>query len=163
MRDRRSGFKIFFPACAGAALAAVLCGCAMIAEQYVLERQFTEEQAETIRHGVTTRKEILDRLGPPATVVRPGGVAADNVFRRFAATGGTATDRIVYRYDASALTWGDVCVFGQGGGCIPSTPVMKAQNLWILIDEASGRVVDHSLEVTEREEKSVEVRPWLGP
>lgn len=163
MRGRRSGFKTFFPACAGAALAAVLCGCAAITEQYVLERQFTAEQAETIRHGVTTRKEILDRLGPPAAVVRPGGGAADNVFRRFAATGGTATGRIVYRYDASALTWGDVCVFGQGGGCTPFTPVMKAQNLWILIDEASGRVVEHSLEVTEREEKGVEVRPWLGP
>ncbi len=145
-------------------MAAGLCGCAIISEQYVLERQFTDEQVRTIRNGETTKKEVLDRFGPPAAVARPGAAAADNVFGRFAATGGPAKDRIAYRYDASALTWGDLCAFGQGGGgCIPSTPMLKAQKLWILIDEASGRVVDHSLEATEREEKAVEVRPWLAP
>lgn len=162
MIGRTRGVKRLVVACAGAAVAAGLCGCAIISEQYVLERQFTDEQVGTIRNGVTTKKEILERLGPPAAVARPGGAAADNVFQRFAATAGTATDRIAYRYDASALSWADLCAFGQGGGgCIPSTPLLKAQRLWILIDEASGRVVDHSLEVTEREEKAVEVRPWL--
>jgi len=155
---------MFFAACAGAVLAAGLCGCAMIGERYVLERQFTEEQAGTIRHGVTTKREILDRLGPPASVARPDAAATDNALRRFAAAGGTAKDRIVYRYDAAALTWGDFCAFGQyGGGCIPFGLAVREQKLWILIDEASGRVVDHSLEVTAREEKGVEVRPWLGP
>ena len=57
--------------CAGAALAAALCGCAIIGEQYVLERQFTESQAQAIRKG-ETKKEVLDRLGPPGAVARPG-------------------------------------------------------------------------------------------
>lgn len=137
----------------------------MIGEQYVVERQFTETQVRTIRNGETTKKEILDRLGPPGAVVRPERGATDNVFQRFAATGGTVTGRIVYRYQASALNWSDLCFFGGygGGGCITSTPALNEQKLWILIDENTGRVVDHSIEETKREESGAGIRPWLGP
>lgn len=162
MSGVRRGIGAVLVSCVATAVAAGLCGCAVIGERYVLVEQFTEEQARTIRNGETTKKEVLDRLGPPASVARPG--AADNVLRRFAAAGATAKDRIVYRYDASALTWSDFCVYGQGGGgCIPFGLEVREQGLWILIDEASGRVVDHALEVTTRGDDTVEVRPWLGP
>lgn len=154
----------FLAACVGAAVAAGLSGCAIIGEQCVLERQFTERQMEAIRKGETTKKEVLDRLGPPAAVARPGAGATDNVFRRFAATGSSAAGPLVYRYDASALTWGNLCVYGQGGGgCIPSTPLLKERKLWLLIDEETGRVVDRFLEETAREEGGAHVKPWPGP
>ncbi|MGE5663806.1 MAG: hypothetical protein ACM31I_05715 [Deltaproteobacteria bacterium] len=153
----------FLAACVGAAMAAGLCGCAIIGQQCVLERQFTESQVEDIRKGETTKKEVLDRLGPPAAVARPGAGAADNVLRRFAATGKVGVP-LIYRYDASALTWGNLCVYGEyGGGCIPSTPLLKEQKLWLLIDEKSGRVVDRILEETAREEGGAHVEPWPGP
>jgi len=150
-------------ACA-ATLAAGLCGCAVIGEQYVFERQFTDKQVRTIRNGETTKKELLDRLGPPSAVARPAGAGADNVFRRFAATTGAAAGHVVYCYQVSALEWADFCAYGQGGGgCIPSMPVTKNRKLWILIDETTGRVVDRSVEETVQQEKGLEVWPWLGP
>lgn len=153
-----------FAACVAAALAAGLCGCAIVAEEHVLERQFTEGQLRTIRNGETTKREVLDRLGPPAAMARPGAGATDNVFARFAAAGGRVAGPLVYRYDASALAWADLCAYGQGGGgCIPSTPLLKERKLWILIDEATGRVVDRVLEETSREEKGAALHPWPGP
>lgn len=145
-------------------MAAGLCGCFYVGQQCVLERQFTEAQLRAIRKGETTRTGLLERLGPPAAVARPGAGAADNAFRRFAATGGNVAGPLVYRYDDSALTWGNLCAYGQyGGGCIPSTPLLKERKLWILIDEKTGRVVDHVLEETAREEKGALISPWPGP
>ena len=153
-----------FAACVGAAMAAGLCGCAIIGDQYVLERQFTESQAQAIRKGETTKKEILDRLGPPAAVARPGAGATDNVLRRFAAAGGSVAGPLVYRYDDSALGWVSLCIYGEfGGGCTPSTPRLTERKLWILFDEKTGRVVDHRLEETVREESGTAVTPWPGP
>lgn len=165
MRGRVSGIKAFLGGCVGAALAAGLCGCAMIGEQYVLERQFTESQVRTIRNGETTKREILDRFGPPAAVARPESGAADNVLRRFTETGGDGTGQLIYRYKNSALTWADLCIFGPyGGGCWSAgTPVLTTQDLWILIDDKAGRVVEHVLEETEREDNGAGVKPWLGP
>ncbi len=146
------------------AMAAALCGCAMVVEDHVLERQFTENQLRTIRNGQTTKKEVLDRLGPPAAVARPDTGTTDNVLRRFAATVGNVRSPLVYRYDTSALAWANLCVFGQfGGDCIPSTPVLKERTLWILIDEKEGRVADHLLEETAREKKDAGIRPWPEP
>lgn len=151
-------------ACAATALTAALCGCFVVGERYVFQRQFTDEQVRTIRNGETTRKEVLDRFGPPSAVARPGDAATDNVFHRFAATGGAAAGRVAYCYAESALQWIDLCAYGQsGGGCIPSTPVRKSRTLWILIDGTTGRVVDHALEETVREEKGLPIQPWLGP
>ncbi len=145
-------------------MTAGLCGCLMVGEQYVLERQFTESQLRTIRKGETTRSELLARLGPPAAVARTGAGATDNVLRRFATTGGSVAGPLVYHYDASALTWSNLCAYGQfGGGCIPSTPLLKERKLWILIDEKTGRVVDHVVEETGREEKGADISPWPGP
>ncbi len=150
-------------ACAAAVLTAALSGCFVLGERYVFQRQFTDEQVRSIRNGETTKREILDRLGPPSDVARPADKATDNVLRRFAASGGAAAGRIVYRYVESALEWVDLCAYGQhGGGCIPSTPVRKIRTLWILIDETTGRVVDHSLEETVREEKGLPIVPWFG-
>lgn len=164
MTRRGKGLGMRLAACAGAAMAAGLCGCAVVGERSAIEQQFTERQAQAIRRGETTKKEILDRLGPPAAVARPGAGAADNVIRRFAAASGNVPGRLVYRYDASALTWTSLCVYGQGGGgCIPSTPLLNERKLWILIDEDTGRVVDHVLEESAREQKGAAIRPWPGP
>lgn len=147
-----------------AAMAAGACGCAIIGEQYVLARQFTESQVQAIRIGETTRKEVLERFGPPVEVARPEGGSMDDVLRRFTAGGGSGTGRLVYRYRTSALTWGNLCAYGQGGGgCMQSTPVLRERDLWLLVDEGTGRVVDRVLEETEREDGGASVDPWPGP
>lgn len=151
-------------ACAAALAAGGLCGCFVVGERYVFQRQFTDDQVRTIRNGETTKKEILDRFGPPSAVARLADGGTDNALRRFAATGGAMTGRIVYCYVESALEWADLCAYGQsGGGCIPLTPVRKNRTLRILIDETTGRVEDHFLEETVREEKGLQIAPWLGP
>jgi hypothetical protein len=159
-----TAFGTRLAACVGAAIAAGLCGCAIIGERYVMEMQFTESQAQRIRNGETTKKEILEWLGPPAAIARPASGAADNVLRRFAATIGSGSGQVAYRYQTSALTWGNLCAYGQGGGgCIPSTPLLNERKLWLLIDERTGRVVDHFVEETVREETGADIRPWPGP
>lgn len=164
MIRRGRGGRAHLAAFLGAAMAGGLCACAIVGERYVLEKQFTESQVDAIRNGETTKKEILERFGPPAAVVRPGSASADNVLRRFGAEGGAGTARIVYRYRSSTLTWGNLCVYGEfGGGCIPSTPLLKEQDLWLLIDEKTGRVGDRILDEATREAGGAPVRSWPGP
>lgn len=154
-RVGRRGAKSLFAVCLGSALAAGLCGCAIVGERYVLEQRFNEAQVQEIRHGKTTKKDVLDRLGPPSALAREGMPAA------FPAQG-PGKGQIVYRYDASELVVSEFCAYGQyGGGCIPGTPVLKMRQLWILVDERTGLVVNHKVDDTERQADDAGIRPWL--
>jgi hypothetical protein len=146
--------RSLFPACLAAALTVSLGGCAIVGERYVLEEPFTDAHVRTIRHGETTKKEVLGRLGPPAFL--------DNAVGRFPAAQGKAGIPLVYGYRDSAITFVDFCAYGQGGGgCFNTAPTLKMRTLWILIDEETQRVVDHFLEETESEAVEQGVAPWL--
>lgn len=163
------------------AIAAGLCGCAVIGERHVLEEQFTLENAGRIRSGMTTKSEILDWFGPPSEISRaatpvtaspPGEnppesveTAPDTAIWRFAAARGTAhgavQGHVLYGYRDSTLAWSEFCAYGQyGGGCIPTTPALEEKILWILVDESTGRVADHFIEKKKREENSLRITPW---
>ena len=146
--------RAIVPRCCAAALALFLCACVVVSERYVLEEPYTESQVSKIRHGETTKRDILDWLGPPAAV--------DDNAARFPEARRAAGVPLVYRYRATEVTFADLCAFGQGGGvCVNTTPMRKTRNLWILIDERSQRVLDHILDETEAEAGSAEVSPWL--
>ena len=136
-----------------ALLALFLPGCAVVTERYVLEERFTDRHVETILHGRTTKQEILARLGPPAAI--------DNDTARFPAAAGASGVPRVYLYRAVEITFSDLCVIAEGGGCMNTPPVRRTRELRILFDERTQRVLDHVLEDTQAAGRVPGDSPWL--
>ncbi len=148
-------------------LSAVMEGCGFLGRTYVIEEPFTEKQVDSIRHGETTKKDLLQWFGPPLVVARPGAsimmpqqgsiksgsleIPADGLFERFKASLVRPLVPLLYYYEDTALSWVDVSFYTSMP--IPTKPTVTVKRLWILIDEKSGTVVDH------RMEKMVEGKP----
>ncbi len=137
--------------------ALVLGGCFVVRERVLLDEALPVEHIREIRRGITTKREILERLGPPAAVARRGTTM---VFPRGPALHGRAdvpsavflelfsparalqdTD-IVYYYDASRRNGTGVLVVPLIGGGYFSTETV-VERLWVLIDEGTGTVEDY--------------------
>ncbi len=150
------------------------CGIVVVPQRTVLEEPFQEDQVKVIRHGMTTKKEVLEWFGPPLVVARPGSsvlmpeqellnalavtVSSDILFGRFKPGSPPPQSPLLYYYEDQALSWTDfgaVCWFpvnGPAPGIIgPTDNTFKVKKLWVLLDDATGLVVDHSVEVNVQE------------
>jgi hypothetical protein len=146
------------------------CGCVIIGRGLVLDEPFTEKKVQMIRHNETSKRDILDWFGPPVAVARAATVMkvphwskvesaskefpADDFFKRFPASSGQAQKPLVYYYETAQLNWTEYYVYVyNGGGPLYIPPVadrtLTVVKLWILLDETSGKVIDHQLEKTK--------------
>jgi hypothetical protein len=137
------------------AAASLSAGCAIVGDHRVPVAHFTDAQSEGIRPGETTRRDILERLGPPDGVVRDGSPPP-------MPPGGVGQGAVAYRYDAAECLFTVFLLCGQSG-CIPmpTTPVMTTRTLWVFFDERTGAVTRRDVESTSREIQMPEV-PWSG-
>ncbi len=149
------------------------CGIFIAPERTVLDEPFKEGQVKVIRHGMTTKKEVLEWFGPPLVVARPGSIvpmpeqellnslavkiSSDTLFERFKPDPPPRSP-LLYYYEDQALSWTNfgVVLLLPGSGPAPSIiePVgskFTVNKLWLLLDDATGRVVDHQVEVNEQE------------
>jgi hypothetical protein len=140
-----------------------LAGCAVIVESHVVEARFTDAQADAIRDGVTSKPDVLARLGPPECLVRvPRPAGPDRPLERFTAEGITGAGQTGYGYRRSAIGWADFCAYGQGGGgCIPSIPQRTERMLRIVFDDRTGLVLGHAVEEERWFPSGPETSPWL--
>jgi hypothetical protein len=150
------------------------CGIVIVPERTVLDEPFKEDQVKVIRHGMTTKKEILEWFGPPLVVARPGStvlmpeqellnalavtVSSDTLFERFKPGSPPPRSPLLYYYEDQALSWTDFGVifwfpvYGPEPSIIgPTGNTFKVTKLWVLLDDATGLVVDHSVEVNVQE------------
>jgi hypothetical protein len=158
------------------------CGIVIMDRGLVIDEPFTEKMALLIRHNETTKKDILDWFGPPAALARPGTVTkvphwsksgsassdvpADDFFKRFVAAREQVQKPLVYYYEAARLDWTEFYWWlFNGAGPLYIPPVEKRpltiMTLWVLVDEESGNVVDHHVEMTAegRSEQETPDRP----
>ena len=145
------------------------CGYIIVGKGLVIDEPFTEKKVQMIRHNETSKKEILDWFGPPAAVSRPGmvmkvphwsksgssssDVQADDFFKRFPASSDKAQKPFIYYYETAQMSWTELYgYFYDAAGPLYIPPVAKrtliVMRLWILLDETSGKVVDHQMEKT---------------
>lgn len=138
-----------------AAVASLFAGCAIVGDRRVPVAHFTDAQSERILPGETTRRDVLERLGPPDGVVRDGSPPP-------LPPGGVGRGAVAYRYDAAECNFTVFLLCGQAG-CIPipTTPVMTTRTLWVLFDERTGAVTRRDVESTSREIPMPEA-PWSG-
>jgi hypothetical protein len=150
------------------------CGIVVVPQRTVLEEPFQEDQVKVVRHGMTTKKEVLEWFGPPLVVARPGStvlmpeqellnamavtVSSDTLFERFKPGSPPPQSPLLYYYEDQALSWTDfgaVCWFPTNGPAPsitgPTGNTFKVKKLWVLLDDATGLVVDHSVEVNVQE------------
>jgi hypothetical protein len=146
------------------------CGCVIVGRGVVIDEPFTEKEVQMIRHDETSKKDILDWFGPPVAVARAGAVMkvphwskvesaskevpADDFFERFPASSEKAQKPLVYYYETAQLNWTEYYVYVyNGGGPLYIPPLadrtLTVMKLWILLDETSGKVIDHQLEKTK--------------
>jgi len=146
------------------------CGCVIMGRGLVIDEPFTEKKVQMIRHNETSKKDILDWLGPPAAVARAGTVMkvphwskvesastevqADDFFKRFSTTREQAQKPLVYYYETAQLNWTEYYGYvynAAGPFYIPplADRTLTVMKLWILLDETSGKVIDHQLEKTK--------------
>ncbi len=146
------------------------CGCVIMGRGLVIDEPFTEKKVQMIRHNETSKKDILDWFGPPVAVAREGTdmkvphwsksgsasaeVQADDFFKRFPASSEKARKPLVYYYETAGLNWTEYYgyVYNAGGPVyIPpiANRTLTVMKLWILLDETSGKVIDHQLEMTK--------------
>ena len=135
------------------AVASLSAGCAIVGDHRVPVAHFTDAQSEGIRPGETTRRDVLERLGPPDGIVRDGSPAP-------LPPGGVGQGAVAYRYDAAECRFAVFLLCAQGG-CValPTTPVMTTRTLWIIFDERTGAVTRRDVDSTSREIPGPEV-PW---
>ncbi len=145
------------------------CGFIVMDRGRVIDEPFTEEKAQSIRNGETTKKDILDWFGPPVAVARAGtvmkvshwskseaaspDVPADDFFKRFSATRDSAQQPLVYYYEAANVDWMELYGFVLDAVAplyipFPENRPLTVRKLWILFDEKSGWVIDHQIEKT---------------
>ncbi len=141
----------------------------LISATYVAEEPFTDDQVKAIRHGVTTKQDILAWFGPPLAIARPGSVVkvprpvihqagsddvpSDDLFRRFVPGTAFDADTVVYYYHcltAKQLVEFPIPMSFELSAASPyGEYAVSAKMLWILIDQRTGIVVDHRLEQAE--------------
>jgi hypothetical protein len=151
--------------------ATAACGIVILPNRTVLDEPFKAEQVKAIQNGLTTKKEILAWFGPPLVVARPGttvrmpeqelynalgeDVSADTLFTRFKNASRSPRSPLLYYYEDQELEWEDLGAFlllmpvvrGPNGSVAgPVNGRMKVTKLWILLDDANQRVVDHQIE-----------------
>lgn len=149
------------------------CGIVIGPQRTVLEEPFKEDQVKAIRHHMTTKKEVLEWFGPPLVVARPGSivlmpeqellnamavtVSSDTLFERFKPGSPPPQSPLLYYYEDQALSWTDLGVVcwlppsGPESGIIgPTGNTFKVKKLWVLLDDATGLVVDHQVETGEQ-------------
>lgn len=146
------------------------CGCIIMGRGVVIDEPFTEKKVQMIRHNETSKKDILDWFGPPVAVARAGmvmkvphwskvestsaEVPADDFFKRFITTREQAQKPLVYYYETARLDWTEYYGYvyeAAGPVYIPplASRTLTVIKLWILLDETSGKVIDHQLEKTK--------------
>ncbi len=172
----RPGKRFCSPVLLLAALALFMttlaCGIVIIPERTVYEEPFKKDQVMTIRNNVTTKQGILDWFGPPLVVTRPSttvrmperelynalgvDVPSDTLFARFKPGSPPPRSPLLYYYEDQALSWTSFGVVffapngGSGGIVGPTGGKFKVVKLWILLDDATGLVVDHQIEEGEQ-------------
>ena len=143
-----------------AAVLAGLClgGCVMVRERFQADEPLPRERIREIVRGATTRREILERFGPPAAVARRGrtmvfpppgpakrgrqDVGSETFLELFSTARALREAEIVYYYDASRVEAnGFVFVPLIGGGYYLNR--ILVERLWLLIDENTGVVEDY--------------------
>jgi hypothetical protein len=152
--NRRAGTALRLCALFGClAAASPGAGCAVVRDRRVPVAHFTDAQIAGILPGQTTRRELLDRLGPPDGVVRDGASQP-------LPPGGVGPGTVAYRYDAAESRFTIFLLCGQYG-CIPypTEPVLTTRTLWVLLDEKTGSVTRREVGSADRKIPMSEV-PW---
>ncbi len=145
------------------------CGFIILSKGAVIDEPFTEEKVQLIRRNETTKKDILEWFGPPAAVARPGSVIkvpgwnksgsasmdmpGDAFFKHFRTIGVPLQRSLVYYYETAKMDWAELHAWFytvEGPLHVPSVEdrTLTVIRLWILIDEASGKVEDLQMEKT---------------
>lgn len=87
------------------------------------------------------RGVVLDRLGPPDAIVRPGGTGPDPALELFAGRGRSLEGRCVYLYQSDSAS--------EVGGAVllasASSRKRTKRRLWVLVNEVTGVVEDSVL------------------
>lgn len=152
---------------AAPAAAVLLCltACVPIVSNVRTGALLPEDRVRAIHDGKTTRRDVLDALGPPLVAVRrerpmvrmpdvglrrSGGsdVPAAWFFDRFAEARPLGADHVVYYYRAHELRTHGHGVYVSapgGGGPIPfgSSDESSEDRLWILLNDRTGLVEAH--------------------
>ncbi len=143
-------------------------GCWLGGGRQVIEEPFTESQVREIHHGKTTKKDILKWFGPPLGIARQGkdimmplpekveseDVKADIFKKIFPSSSAWIQEPQIYYYIDSEFnsTAFSLLGFPHGGNAgitLMDDRTLTVKRLWILIDEQSGKVVDHLIEVSK--------------
>jgi len=135
--------------------AAIISVAGCIVGNYASDDQLDTDYIEEIQKGITTKQEILDRLGLPKILARKGKtvkvpsndpekdmeeVDSELLFELFSAKHAIGDHHIVYFYYSSNMHMAVV---------MPILPIASASGsmdidrLWILIDQNTGIVEDY--------------------
>ena len=161
MKNRERAISVWI---AGVVFALSLGGCFYGRERYVAGEPFNGQALRGMEQGELARSDVLRWFGPPVAIarrgttmtfppprVRPAGwidIRSDTFFELFPRIKGNAEDRIIYYYHAPRLTMnGYFSIFIAGGYTRRTT----ADELWILINERTGRIEDYVLRTAEKE------------
>jgi hypothetical protein len=141
--------------CTFCALFSLSIGGCYVGERYLAGEPFSEQAVAGIKQGTMTKRDVLQWFGPPVAIARRGttmtfppagirkegweDIQSDTFFELFPQKDGNADDRIIYYYYAPRLTMNGVVSILIAGGY---TRRIVADELWLLIDERTGRIED---------------------
>lgn len=131
------------------------CGPYTVTEKW--EPHFSEKDLLTIAPGETTKKEILGLLGPPAAMARKDMDAKlyeplagtttllppESLFDLFSLEDGPGTEHVVYYYQSVYTSQLGFFLLEAGGPMEKPKPQLFLE-LWILIDDEKGIVIDYA-------------------
>ncbi len=141
-----------------------LSGC-FYGGRYLVDEPIGEERIERIRPGQTSIREVMTWLGPPLAIARTGKTVIfpppsmsksgyremqSDVFFELFSDHRLREEEVVYYYDASrqsSLGVFVIMIFINIGG---STERVKAERLWLLVDERTGTIEDYVYRVADR-------------
>jgi hypothetical protein len=140
-----------------------LGGCYM-GEHYIAGEPFSEKALAGLEQGTMTKQDVLQWFGPPVAVARRGStmtfpppgmrnegweeIQSDTFFELFPANAGHVDGRIIYYYHAPQITMNGVFSILIAGGY---TRRIVTDELWLLIDERTGKIEDFILKPGEKE------------
>lgn len=138
--------------CLLALIGSLQAGCGVSKTTIEAQESIDREDVRRIVEGVSTRSNVLQLLGPPQAVARPGKtvrlpatgtqasreVDADTMFELFRDDHEITDKHIVYYYDSSRIESSGGFVLGAGS----RTTSTVNDRLWLLIDTADGIVED---------------------
>jgi hypothetical protein len=144
-------------------------GCYM-GEHYVAGEPFSEQALAGIKQGTMTKRDVLQWFGPPVAVARRGttmtfppagmrtegweDIQSDTFFELFPTKGGNGDDSIVYYYYAPQIRTGGIFSILIAGGY---TRRIVTDEVWLLIDEQTGRIEDFVLRTGENQAAASEI------